>query len=84
MSRVCVCSSTSVKREGRVDEPRKFLMRYDREGKASLTGLLLQKIHGCGCMIRTRRNRRTSSPSPVKARVNKSGRKYMFIMFADN
>lgn len=72
----------------RVDVSRQFLRRHAREGDE-----FLKRIITCDetwlwlfdpeTKQQSSQWRETSSPPPTKARVSKSGGKYMFVMFAD-
>lgn len=75
-------------KERRVTDSRAFLRRYRREGEAFLDRIITTDETWIWFFDpETKREssawKHTSSPPPMKARVQKSGSRYMFIMFLD-
>ena len=74
--------------ERRVRDSRAFLRRFEREGNRFLDSIITTDetwlwLHDPETKQQSAVWKRSGSPPPEKARVSKSGGKFMFIMFCD-
>lgn len=75
-------------KERRVADSKAFLRHYEREGEQFLDSIITTDetwlwLHDPETKQQSAVWKRAGSPPPEKARINKSGGKFMFVMFAD-